>query len=113
MAASELTVAQISRTGIQPALVAANVDGNFFDNDGMTFLNVDNADASPHTVTVNSLVNCDQGVDHNVAVVVGAGENHLIGPFPKGRFNDASDQANITYDAVTSVTIQAIRLPRV
>lgn len=113
MAASELTVAQISRTGIEPALVAANVDGNFFDNDGMTFLNVNNADASPHTITVDSVVDCDQGVDHNVVVVVGASENHLIGPFPVGRFNDSNAQAQITYDAVTSVTIEPVRLPRV
>lgn len=112
MAESELTVAQISRTGIEPTLVAANVDGNFFDNDGMIFLNVNNADASPHTITVDSVVDCDQGVDHNVVVVVAASENHLIGPFPTGRFN-TTGQAHITYDAVTSVTIEAVRLPRV
>lgn len=113
MAASELTVGQIARAGIEPTLVAANVDGNFFDNDGMTFLFVDNADVSPVNVTVDSSSNCDQGFDHNVVVTVPASEQRLIGPFPKGRFNDSSDQAQITYASVTSLTIEPIRLPRV
>lgn len=111
MAASELTVADISRSGLLPALVAANVDGNFFDNTGREFINIANGDASPHTVTIDSQVNCDQTFDHDDAIAVPASESRLIGPFPKGRYNDANDQVQLTYDAVTSVTIQIIRLP--
>ncbi len=113
MPASEITVATISRAGYEPTLVAANVDGNFFDNDGMTFLFVDNADVSPVDVTIDSAADCDQGFDHNIVVTVPASEQRLVGPFPKGRFNDSNDQAQITYAAVTSLTIEAIRLPRV
>lgn len=106
-----LTTQIVSVAGIAQTLAAATAGGDtFFPND-VTILVVKNGDGSPHTVTVVSPVNCDQGFEHDVAVVVAAGATELIGPFPAGRFAAANGQGSITYSAVTSVTIAAVQVP--
>lgn len=107
-----LTLQVITLTGITPALVAADVGGDEFVNSGSEFIHIKNGDASPITVTVNSQALCNQGVDHDVEVVIPASTGEkFIGPFPKDRFNDADGKVQITYSAVTSVTIGIVRLP--
>lgn len=105
----ELTVQTISLTGLAPTFAAAGSEGDTFNNDGRTFFYIKNGDASEHTATIDSLVDCDQGVDHDPAVAILAGEERLIGPFTKGRFNSASEQVSISYDAIASITVAAIR----
>lgn len=102
----------IALTGITPTLTAAEVGGDEFVNSGRDFIHIKNGDASPITVTINSQVDCNQGVDHDVEVVVPASTGEkFIGPFPKDRFNDEANKVQITYSAVTSVTIGIVRLP--
>lgn len=106
-----LTVYQTDLDGVTPTYVAANAGGDEFANDGRTMLHVKNGDGSPHTVTVNSRVNCNQGYDHDSVTTVSAGGEAMIGPFNLTRFNDQSTgRASITYDGVTSVTIAAIKV---
>lgn len=91
--------------------VAAGAGGDDFVNDGRTVLIVKNTDASPKTVTVNSQTLCSQGFDHDIAVIVPATTGEaVIGSFPKGRFNDATGKVLVTYSAVTSVTVAAVRI---
>jgi hypothetical protein len=47
----------------------------------------------------------------NVVKSVAAGAIAIIGTFPPAAFNDASGDVNISYSAVTSVTVAAIKLP--
>lgn len=107
-----LTPQVIDLDGITPALVAADVGGDEFVNSGRDFIHIKNTNASPIDVTINSQVDCNQGVDHDVVVSVPAttGEK-FIGPFPKDRFNDAAAKVQITYSAITDVTIGIVRLP--
>ena len=107
-----LTPQVIVLEGITPALVAADVGGDEFVNSGKDFIHIKNVNASPMDVTVNSQAVCNQGVDHDAVVTVPAttGEK-FIGPFPKDRFNDASGKVQITYSAITDVTIGIVRLP--
>lgn len=64
-----LTVSQISLAGIvAPTPAAASAGGDTFVNNGQTFLVCNNASAAAITVTIDSLVNCDEGFDHNVVV---------------------------------------------
>lgn len=79
--------------------------GDTFINNGRTFISVKNADATSHTVTVASQVNCNQGVNHPVAVIVAAGEERIIGPFATDRFSDVNGQGVLTYTAVTAMSI--------
>jgi hypothetical protein len=44
------------------------------------------------------------------AVAIPAGEERLIGPFPSAIYDDGNGKVQLTYDAVTSMTIAALRL---
>lgn len=105
-----LTVQASSITGLQPtygAVAAADV----FANDGRTVIYVKNAGGSPDTVSIDSLVACNQGVDHNGGGSVSAGQERVFGPFDMTRFNDSNGQVAVTHSFLTSVTCAVIRLP--
>lgn len=106
------TIARESGLGTtDPTYAAADVAGDEFANpSGRTFFHIKNGDGSPHTVTFDSIEACSQGGDHDLAVVVAAGEERMIGPFPTARWNDGSGLVQVSYDAVTSVTVAAISL---
>lgn len=92
-------------SGTSPYVACAG-GGDEFVNDGKTYIHLKNTNAATRTVTVNSQVNCSQGFDHNVSVTVGATTGEAkVGPFPTARFNDATGKVQLTYDAVTNLTI--------
>lgn len=104
-----LTVYTTDLTGDSKAYVAASAGGDTMDNDGRTILHVKNTNAATRTVTVDSTQLCSFGVDHNPAVVVGATTgDEIIGPFSVTRFGST---VSFSYDAVTNVTVAAIRVP--
>lgn len=100
-----LSVQQILRTGTGVTFASANSGGDSFPNTGNEVLHVKNGGGSSVTVTINSQAQCSFGFDHDETVSVPAGGEREIGPFPKSRFNDTSDRVNVTYSAVTSVTV--------
>lgn len=98
-------------TPVQPSLVAAAAGGDEFDNDGKTWLRVDNGGAPDVNVTINSQKNCNFGFDHDSGPhTVPSGETRIIGPFNTDRFNDSNGRCQVTYDDVTSVTVAVIKL---
>ena len=102
--------------GFDPdVMVAADVAGDEFLNDvptaTRTFLAVNNASGGSVNATINSQINCSQGFDHDSVVTVPAGEERWIGPFDKGRWNDVDKKVQVTYDAVTSVTVGVFEIP--
>ena len=107
-----LTVQNINRAGIAPALIAAASGGNWFPNSGRTFVQVRNGSAAAITVTLNSIRACDQGFDHDEPISIPAGADRLIGPFPPGRWDNAEQHTTITYSAVTTVTVGVFELPQ-
>jgi hypothetical protein len=103
-----LTVQQIVRTGLNPSYQAAAGGGDSIPNSaGRVFLHVKNGGGSSINVTLNSQTNCDQGFDHDEVVAVPNGGERIIGPFP-ARFQDSSGNVQVTYSAVTSVTVAAL-----
>jgi hypothetical protein len=114
MARTTLTVTEVTRVGQDIAtLGAANADGHSVANGGDVWLEVDNADASPHTVTITTPRTVDGQDVAEYTQVVAAGERMIFGPFPTTTFNDQSTGTmNVDFDAVTSVTIGAFRLGR-
>lgn len=97
------------------ALAAAAGGGDKFPNDGQTFFIVKNGDGSDHTVTF-PFSGINQGVidgitPSNTARTVTAGHTAIFGPFPSGLYNDASGLVSVTYSAVTSVTVAAVKMP--
>jgi hypothetical protein len=104
MAASALTPVQVVRAGTTDTLAAANVDGNYFANTGKEWLEIANADASPMNIVIKALVD---GVSISAfrTIAVAAGARKKIGPFSPSPYNDADNRVQVTYSAVTSVTV--------
>src|SRR5690349_11630293 len=99
---------QIAVTGLEPVLQAAAGGGDTIAADDRTFLYVVNGDASDKTVTV-VVPGVTFGQNNpDVAVVVTAGEERFIGPMVAGLAT--AGLVSITYSAVTSVTVAAIRI---
>ncbi|GAH28647.1 unnamed protein product [marine sediment metagenome] len=107
MAADQLIVQEIVQTGLTPTFEPANTDGDYFSNDGKTFLVVKNGGASPVTVTIDSKIKCNQGFDHDLEVLVAVSEERWIGPFEVGRFTGSVEA---TYSGVTDLTVGAFKL---
>lgn len=106
-----LTAQNMDYTGLEVTFAAADAAGDEVAWTDRLFLWVKNADASDHTLTITSEADAVPGLAvSNQAVVVSAGEDRLIGPFPRGAFrNDTDGRVAWTYDAVTSVTIAVIQ----
>jgi hypothetical protein len=103
-----LAVTQLLATGaVEPALTAAAGGGDQFPNNGRTYLKVTNGGGAPITVTIASQRSCDQGSTHNTTNSITNGTTELMGPFPTERFNDALGMVQVTYSAVTTVTVGA------
>lgn len=92
-------------------LTAAAGGGDKFTNDGQTYFVIKNGDASPHTVSFAIQLAVDGVTPTFTPVNLLAGETRLLGPFPSGIYNDANGQVNVTYSAVTSVTVAAVKAP--
>lgn len=107
---ADLVVQQLSADGVTVPLVAADVAGDTFLNTRKTILIVNNSDTVAHSVTIDSVKQCDHGFDHDLTVSVAAGEEKKIGAFPSNRFNNADDKVSVSYDSVTGITVGACSL---
>lgn len=114
---STLTVNSVSKAGVAnmaAALVAADVAGDDVKSSNGLLIVMQNADASPHTLTIAAPVasaNCGNygslDVDP-IAFVVAAGEIGFL-TIPNG-YVDSDQNFAWTYDDVTSVTIGVFSL---
>jgi hypothetical protein len=98
-----LTLQVLVPGGSESNLVAAAGGGDTCPAGPGVFLEVDNADAAPKTVTLVTPGIYDGLTLADRAVTVPAGERWKI-PVPK-LFAAADGQCSITYSAVTSVTV--------
>lgn len=90
----------------------AVADGHQFANDdGRTFFHVINGNASPLTVIIQTTAVVDGLAVADRTVVVPAGEERIIGPFPPEWYNHADGKVYVDYDITPSVTAAAIHLP--
>jgi hypothetical protein len=111
---ADLTLQEFDLAGLTPSFSAADVAGDSFVNNGKTLLYVKNGDASSHDVTLNIQKTITiGGIDitlSNPTVTVPASDEKIIGPFSQDWFNDADGNVSVDYDAVTSVTVAALKL---
>lgn len=100
----------VTRAGTAPTYAAATVSGDRFTPGPSTWLHVKNTNGSSMVVTVvtprtDALGNAV--ADNTVTVPATTGER-VIGPFPAEFYGSTTDGlADITYSAVTGVTIGA------
>jgi hypothetical protein len=104
-----LTPQTAAVTGTVLTMAAANGGGDTIVGGSTVYLLVRNGDASSKTVTIVRPGTTYGTADPDIAVVVTAGNIAIIGPIP-AEFADPSDgQVDISYSAVTSVTVAAVR----
>lgn len=107
---ADLALQKLTRAGTAPTFAAASAGGDRFPRTPKSYLHVKNGSGASITVTLNSIKACDQGFDHDEVVTVPAGADRLIGGFDTDRFADAAGYVNVTYSAVTTVTVAAIEV---
>lgn len=102
----------VTQQGLVPTYQSVAAGGDQFEPSENTILLVKNGDASPHTVTVAVTATAFGQPVQNVAVVVAAGAQALIGPFEPGEVAQPSTGlANVSYDATpASLQIAAIEV---
>jgi hypothetical protein len=110
MAASQVLVQQLVNTGLEATYEAANVDGNYFVNNGQTIFYLINAQVVAKTITITSLIPDNYGITHNETITVPASSSTVINFMSKHRFNDANNLVNITYSGVTTLTVAALKV---
>jgi hypothetical protein len=106
---AQLTAQKISQSGLSPTYSSAASGGETFPNDGKTFFHVKNGDTTSKTVTIVAQNKCNQGFLHDLEVTVAASGEKIIGPFQVERFTNDAGVAKVTYSAVTSVTVAALK----
>ncbi len=116
-----ITIQNALVAGLNVTMASAAVSMSFA-NDGHTFLYIVNGDTGTPTCTA-TLQNSPsvQGfnpitLSNNVVTLPATGTNggrEIIGPFAQQEFNDSTGLVQLTFSAVTSMTIAAISLPRV
>lgn len=116
MARTALAPQTIAATGLEMTYAAANVDGHSIVNpDDRTFLHVKNGGGVDRTVTIQTPGTQDGLAVADRAITVTAGEERMIGPFRPRLYNQTSGadagKVFVDFDAVTSVTVAALRLP--
>lgn len=109
-----LTVQDLVDTGLNAVYEAAAAGGDEVRAIDGVFLHVKNGDASSHTVTITSQLSGAQvgaGLSAQDAVTtIPAGEDRFIGPIPRSAYGDSNNRIQVSYDAVTSVTVAALKV---
>lgn len=108
-----LTVQEISRTGITPTYTGADVAGDEFLNDGrLTFVQFKNTNDATRTVTFVTQQTVDglAVADRAVTIPATSGDK-MVGPFPILVYNDTDQLVQMTYNAVTNLSVAVFKLP--
>jgi len=105
-----LTPQMSTPTGTVLTFAAASAGGDTFTPGSTSILLVRNSDASSKTVTVVTPGTIYGNAIPDIATTVAAGATTAIGPFLSDLVNTATGLIDITYSAVTSVTVAAVRI---
>lgn len=99
----------ITRDGVAVSGAAAAVGGDKFGNNGSQLFYVNNASGSSINVTFVTSQTVDGQAVADRVVAVAAGAAKMIGPFKPSQYNDVDGNVNVTYSAVTTVTVAAYK----
>jgi hypothetical protein len=103
----------IDMLGFTPVYSSSSSYGNYFANDGATFLHVKNGGASTITVTVVTPLTIGGLSVSDLPITITAGSEKMFGPFNPLWFNEAAGtdkgMCSVTYSGVSTVTVAALR----
>jgi hypothetical protein len=114
MARAVLTVVEAVNTGTTLSGVAGTDQGTSFANDGKTILVVTNADASDHTVTIQTPATVKSLAVGENTVTITANTSSLIGPFSTEAFNQSAGTVYVDFEAgeEAHLSCQAFRVTK-
>lgn len=95
----------VKNSDLSLPLVAADVLGDTFKNNGHEIIVVKNSDVDAVTVTITGEKQCSHGFLHDLVVSVAIGATEYIGPFDPTRFNDVDSILSIAYSDANLVTV--------
>lgn len=105
-----LTAQVPTQAGITPTYAAASAGGDQVACDDRLYLHVKNTNAATRDVTIATPGNVDGlAIADNVITVAATTGDRIIGPLKASLYADANGFAQITYSAVTNLTVAAIR----
>lgn len=113
---AELTVQNITQSGITPTFSEASATGDVMSNDGASFIYVKNGSGSSLSITITAqttAVNIEafgQLTASNTVMSIATNSEGIIGPFPTFIFNNSNNQIEISYNVNEGVTIGGFRL---
>lgn len=113
MARTDLSVQQMSQSGITPSYTAAIADGHMFYNGEATFIHIKNT-GTEKTLTIQTPGSVDglAIADRTVTIPATTGDK-MIGPFRAGVYNQISGadkgKIYIDYSSETAVTVAILR----
>lgn len=98
------------RTASAFAFTAADSEGDDFVNDGDVLLMVchTNGGGSSVTLTVTTVMEIDDEEVADKTITIAAGENHLLGPFPRNIYNDTDGAVALSWSAATDIEVALI-----
>ena len=112
MATLTILTSSLADQDLAPASCAGGGDQVL--NDGNIILYFKNTNASDRTITMASggTVKTSGGslAIADVTLTVSQNEEKIIGPFDPSVFNDSNGYLQLTYDAVTNLTVKPIRV---
>lgn len=103
-----LTVIVPTYSGVNLGPVAAAGGGDKFVNTGNELIYIKNASGVSINLTLDAQAVAGLPITDPV-IAVAAGAEKIVGPFDPRYFTDASGFLNLSYSAVTSVTIAVIQ----
>jgi len=87
---------------------AAAAGGDDFLNDGEKLLVIENDDVDSMDLTITTTKTVDGEAVADKVITIGAGERHLVGPFPPQVYNDGDGKVALAYTDETGVTVAVI-----
>lgn len=106
---SVLAPNSLAATAFAPASCAAGGDQVL--NDGRTVLYFKNTDSSTVTVTLATGGTVAGIALADLSFTIAQNAEKIVGPFDRLLWNDANGYVQISYSAVTAMTVAAIRIP--
>jgi hypothetical protein len=110
-----LTVLSSSYRGanVNGSWSAASAGGDEFDNDGDTILVVQTTTGSATTLTFATPATPGGLTITPKTYSISNSGMHILGPFPREWFNNASGRVSVTYSSVTNLNVQPVKLSSV
>jgi len=105
-----LTPASAARSANPITFTGASPGGDEFANTGkeLLFVRHTNAGGVGVTLTITSQATVDGLAVADRTVAIDPGETHVLGPWPKAAYNDASGNVALSWSATTDIEVAVI-----